>query len=310
MINEPSKLSSKMSVNGTSFVSQFTFSCGNTVSIYDIHSMHGLNQLLGHVKFNNREFGDVLYRGQGVLFDSLTPSLFREWKGRTGTLGRSRQLSTIIGKFMHTNKISGDFKLGPDEKANRYKVEGVLQHYGVPTKCIDLVDNHWVALWMGLYECKKQVMVDTYYHYQKREIPIVDVLKGVKSLYDSLYQYILLLAVPYGKHTEDGIIVSDDYVTVDLRKAVASVFLRPHAQHAIVAERNVKNPQSVLEYDMASAVVGILRMRIDIVDKWLGNGGLVTQENLFPPPSMDKGYDQLLLCQDLLEDGYDLMKYV
>lgn len=61
---------------------------------------------------------------------------------------------------------------------------------------------------------------------------------------------------------------------------------------------------------MAPAVVGILRFRIDIVDKWLGNGMLVTQENLFPPPSMDKGYDQLLRCQDLLVDGYELTKYI
>lgn len=272
--------------------------------------MHGLNQILGHVKFNNREFGDVLYRGQAALYDSLTPSLFRAWNGCAGTLSRVDTLAQIITRMMESEKIKGDLKLGYHKKANRYKVEGLLQHYGVPTKCIDLVDNHWVALWMGLYECQKQVKVDTYYHYQKREIPLIEILNKEKSLEESIYQYILLLALPSGKYATDGLTASSDFITVDLRKAVSSIFLRPHAQHAIVAERKVASPSSIADYDMAPAVVGILRFRIDIVDKWLGNGMLVTQENLFPPPSMDKGYDQLLRCQDLLVDGYELTKNI
>ena len=36
----------------------------------------------------------------------------------------------------------------------------------------------------------------------------------------------------------------------------------------------------------------------------------ITQENIFPPTSMDKGYGQLLQCQDLLAHGYELAKYV
>lgn len=118
------------------------------------------------------------------------------------------------------------------------------------------------------------------------------------------------MALPSGEYATDGLTVSNDYITVDLRKAVSSIFLRPHAQHAIVAERKVAEPSDIVDYDMAPAVVGILRLRIDIVDKWLGDGTLVTQDNLFPPPSMDKGYDQLLRCQDLLVAGYELAKYV
>ena len=306
----PKKLSPKSSISGTKYVTDYVFACGNRVPIYDVTTMHGLNQILGHVKFNNREFGDVLYRGQAALYDSLTPSLFRAWNGRPGTLGRCDTLGQIINRMVSSDKIKGDLKLGYHKKANRYKVEGLLQHYGVPTKCIDLVDNHWVALWMGLYECRKQVKVDTYYHYQKREIPLIEILNGEKSLEESIYQYILLLALPSGEYATDGLTVSNDYITVDLRKAVSSIFLRPHAQHAIVAERKVAEPSDIVDYDMAPAVVGILRLRIDIVDKWLGDGTLVTQDNLFPPPSMDKGYDQLLRCQDLLVAGYELAKYV
>lgn len=303
-------LTSKATVLGTKFVKNYTFDCGNVVPIYDVLSMQALNQLLGHAKFNNREYGDVYYRGQGALYSTLTPSLFREWNGRKGTLSRSDRLARIINKVMASKDIARDLKLGYDKVANRLKVEGLLQHYGVPTKCIDLVDNHWVALWMGLYECKKQKMVDVFFHYQKREIPLIDILKKEKDIEDVIYQYILLLALPHGEYATDGLTVSDDYVVVDLRKAAASVFVRPHAQHAIVAERNIAAPQKASEYDMAQAVVGILRLRIDLVDEWLGNGALMTQENLFPPPSLDKGYNQLLHCSDVFTSGYELMKYV
>lgn len=306
----PVKLKKTLSIPGASYVLDHIFQCGNIVPVYEISTLHALNQIIGHIKFNNREFGDVYYRGQASLFDTLTPSLFRSWNGQRATLARVDTLALIVTRMMESSKISREFKLGRSKKANRLKIEGILQHYGVPTKCIDLVDNHWIALWMGLYACQKQVKVGTYYHYQKREIPFVDILKGNKSLDDTLYQYILLLALPYGSYTADGLFESDDYFVVDLRKALSSIFLRPHAQHAIVATRKVKTPKDITDYDMSEAVVGILRMRIDIVDKWMGDGALVTQDNLFPPPSTDKGYDQLLLCQDLLVDGYRLTKYV
>lgn len=304
-------LTTKSTAPGTKLVCDYTFACGNTVPVYDVTSMHGLNQLLGHAKFVNKEYGDVYYRGQGALYDTLIPSLFRKWDGLVaGTLARGNTLDDIILRMMQSDKIAGDLKLSGDKKYDRLRIEGILQHYGIPTKCIDLVDNHWVALWMGLYECQKIEKVETFYHYQKREIPFIELIKKEKEVEDVIYQYILLLALPNGKNTTNGLTISDDYVTIDLRKAVSSVFLRPHAQHAIVAERRPHQPKDINDYDMAPAVVGIIRLRIDMVDKWMGNGQLLTQENLFPPPSMDKGYGQLLTCQNLLASGYELAKYV
>ena len=37
----------------------------------------------------------------------------------------------------------------------RLVIEAVLQHYGATTYCVDFVDNHWTALWFGLYEWDK-----------------------------------------------------------------------------------------------------------------------------------------------------------
>ena len=60
---------------------------------------------------------------------------------------------------------------------------------------------------------------------------------------------------------------------------------------------------------MASQVTAILRIRIDRVSEWLGNGSLLTKENLFPSPSIDQGYNNLLTYLNELEAPFDIKKY-
>lgn len=55
---------------------------------------------------------------------------------------------------------------------------------------------------------------------------------------------------------------------------------------------------------MSSQVIGILRVRVDRVKKWLGDGELLSQANLFPPPTSDYGYDILLSRDDLFSENY------
>ena len=65
------------------------------------------------------------------------------------------------------------------------------------------------------------------------------------------------------------------------------------------------------DYDMASQVIGILRIRIDNVDQWLGNGQLLSQDNLFPNAMNDYGYDLLLqLPDDFIPKNFSIAKYV
>jgi hypothetical protein len=43
----------------------------------------------------------------------------------------------------------------------------------------------------------------------------------------------------------------------------------------------------------------------------MGNGELLTQNNLFPPPAYDYGFDLLLSRDDLFKDSeYSIAKYV
>ena len=129
---------------------------------------------------------------------------------------------------------------------------------------------------------------------------------------DQMYTYVLLIAMPYPQGEPNmGISETEDFVEVDLRRALPSIYLRPHAQHALVIRRREKgNTYNRADYyDMSSQIVAILRIRIDRVAEWLGDGALLTQSNLFPSPSIDQGYNNLLLNADYFPDPCQIKKY-
>lgn len=294
----------------TKFVDTYQFKNGHVAPIFDVESMHGLNQIIGHSKFNNRNYGRVYYRGQCELYDQLLPSLFRKCK-RTAVFA---DLNKIIKSIYTDKKLANDLHVDASKKdISSIKVEGILQHYGLPTRYIDLVDNHWIALWMGNNRFEEKHIKNKYCHFVQREVLFEDVAGGIYSLpMDNkyLYQYILLLALQYPKSNVEGVSLSDNHIIVDLRQALPSVFLRPHAQHGLVARNKVPTEMSVNDYDMSPSVVCILRLRIDKVSSWLGNGLMLTQNNLFPPAGNDCGYDLLLSRNDIFtQPKFQIARY-
>lgn len=307
MVIGPEKLKNSLSVPGLSFVGEHTFECGNKAPIYEVTTMHGLNQVIGYAKFINKGYGEVFYRGENHLHNGLIPSLFRGCVGTT----KWNIVSPLVNKIIKDDGVKDAINVGTSVTLGRMKVEGMLQHYGVQTRYTDLVDNHWVALWMGLYKCEVNKRIVKYHHYSKRKNECLDVYDGTTHPKDDLYQYILLLAIPKPTTIIEGVELSDDFVLVDLRQSLPSVFLRPHSQHGLVVRKKPDVNKYAKEYDMASEVIGILKIRIDKADQWLGNGQLLSQENLFPSPMNDYGYDLLLnLPAEFFPEGYNIARYV
>lgn len=303
-------LADNLSIAGTKPSGKHKFSCGNEVPVFEVTSIHALNQIIGYAKFINRAYGDVYYRGECRLHDTLRPSLLRKSDSASAS---SYQLNTLIRKYITDQKFSKLLKMDDkDGYSNETIIEGMLQHYGVPTRCIDLVDNHWIALWMGLNKCQSLKQMNSYYHYNQRIIPYPEIAMGTALNTDDLYQYILLIAIPGGnKRKNNGVYESKDYVKVDLRQALPSIFLRPHAQHGLLVRRIPKDGNLSSAYDVAVSVMGILKIRIDLSASWLGNGQLISQDNLFPAPGYDNGYDLLLSRNDLIEEsGFEIARFV
>lgn len=190
-------------------------------------------------------------------------------------------------------------------------MESVLQHYGIPTHYVDVVDNHWTALWFGANKYTAY-LGNSFCKYEKRSVDMGEVLQKrielsesefdayLESTKENMYQYLLLIAVSKSETTSNnGINIGDDTISVDLRSALPSTFLRPHAQHGWTIKR--KSPDSEYGLDMANNVVGILRIRVCDAFNWVGNGELLSQESLFPNPHFDQGYNVLLNHKEFFE---------
>ena len=310
-----SKITSMMIIPDAEFIENHKFNNGESVPIFEALSVYGFNRLVGYLKYINRTYANVYSRGECKLHPSLIPSLYRN---KTDLLVEDNKIKTIINRFIKDPKLSQKLSLNPFDNDSRYVVEGVLQHYGATTSFLDVVDNHWVALWMGLNEYTVKEQLDKYARYIERSIPIIEKLiedplhKNKNMWEEKLYQYVLLVAVPFAvNQSEKGISISDSIIEVDLRKALPSTFLRPHAQHGLVIKRNITAKVATAnDFDLSSNVVAIIRVRIDRAKKWIGDGELLTQDNLIPPPGYDPGYDLLLQRSDLFQNSsLKIMKY-
>ena len=305
-------ISNNLSIAHAAKEGTYTFSCGHTVPIYEAYTVHALNQLIGYAKFLNKNYGNVYYRGECRLHDSLKPSLYR--KGKNVETATAR-LTALLKKIYSDSYMSNELKINRNKiDVEKNKIEAMLQHYGIPTRFIDVVDNHWIALWMGLNYIEHIKQVHTYYHYVERIVSVLDLTSDSKE--KDFYQYILLITIPFSsKKLSSGIEESSNFMQIDLRQALPSLFQRPHAQHGLVIRKKRHEedmPIGMDAYDLASSVIGVVKIRIDRAKEWLGRGTLLTQNNLFPSPAYDYGYDLFLDRSDLFEEckPFEITRYI
>jgi len=112
--------------------------------VYHVHDPHALVQAAGYLKHihgcNDGEL--IFFRGESKLYGTLPPTLFR---GVSTQGGQSRKIGLLNAALASARANSTIFgSLDPSVH------EPLLQHYGVKTSWIDLVDNIWVALWRRL----------------------------------------------------------------------------------------------------------------------------------------------------------------
>lgn len=320
-------LNENMRIEGCRFEKSFPFSSGHNVPIYKVDNTSAFNQLVGYAKFKNAGYGNVYYRGINNLYDNVLPAIMR---GRVK--GVPNDLNKICEEIANDSRLKKSLKLRiekckKDDKSqkdinknikrfNRYTIEALLQHYVGRTSFLDVVDNHWIALWMGLHKFQMHGKGARYCACIKRQLLFGDMLelfaKEDEILpNEDIYVYVLLIAMPHATSIpEYGITQTEYFVEVDLRKALPSIYIRPHAQHALVIKKREKHSDGSASYfDMSKQVVGIIKVRIDIADNWVGNGYLMKESNIFPSPSLDQGYNTLLMRTDIFKHPFEIVKY-
>jgi hypothetical protein len=170
----PTIIKSNFSGEDCLYIKDWHFDNGHCVPIFEVFSVNGLNQIIGHIKFNNRNYGDVLYRGQCTLHTSMKPSISR---GRVDINPVKKLLREKLFSYTKNENFCKELKISsyPDEaektfgkgdsKRDYLVLEAIAQQYGESTHLLDVVDNHWNALWFGLYAYKKS---NGYAYYKKR----------------------------------------------------------------------------------------------------------------------------------------------
>lgn len=246
------------------------------VDVYHVRTPQLLIQASGYLKHIHGTNGptNVFFRGQGQLYGgALTPSLYR------GISSNDRQKAVYDALSEYLAQIESEG--AALRYVERHIREPLLQHYGIRTHWIDLVDNIWVALWFACHEACVTGRLDEYLHFERRKSS------------DSEYAYILSLETEWTpQEGRPGCYHGLKTETVDLRVAAPSHFVRPHAQHAILTRKKPKRVSGPV--DCSSLIVGVIRVNLEDAFEWLGNGILLTPHTLFPSPYYDYGYRELL----------------
>jgi len=268
-----SKLSGLTSKHGT-----WTKDDASGIHVYDVSNQHVFVQASGYLKhvLAKDAVCGVFFRGQSRLYPTLEPSLYRGAKTQKQKQRRDDALNAYLkaskGKVLRS--------------VAEYAREPLLQHYGIRTRWLDVVDNIWIALWFACHTAHTTGPLDKYLHFEKRKL-VIDPKEP---------EYAYVLMVKTGMETVElatpGLYTSKDTELIDLRIAAPSTFLRPHSQHGLLFRRSRWTDHNHM--DNAEFVAGVLRVKLRDALEWLGDGSLTTIHALFPPPTYDFGYGQLL----------------
>ena len=252
--------------------------------------MHALVQATGYIKYKADPWERIFFRGQNKIHESLRPSLYRGIQTENVQGSRHAWINQIVKQLSDSE---GVFHNIPE-----YAHEPLLQHYGLKTTWLDLVDNIWVALWFAVNRSFSVGKYNEFLHFEERT-----------PLFPEEYGYILLIRVDENKRAapRKGMIVGKDTETIDLRVAVPSIFLRPHAQHGLLFRRRGNDSTRALDY--ISTVEGIIRFDLKKGLDWLGRGSMHSVRSLFPPPHFDHGY-RILLNHDLSDKKHGCIHHI
>jgi hypothetical protein len=236
-----------------------------------VKSYAALVRVVGYVKYMSSS--NVLMRGQTNCYGCMKPSAYRNTT--------ARQIDDEVEKFLsHFRKKTG---FDPDP-IHQVSTEALLQHYGIRTRWLDLVDSLAHALFFAAYEMSKREGTYSfkgkegdfaYVHLidcgTDRDLAAVKVLDGLRIV-----------------NTAGVWETTDGFALCDLRRAKSSKALRPHAQHGYLC----RPPRG--ESDLWTRVLLRIAFSPEQARSWLGNGAALSPEELFPDAKNDRVYGKLL----------------
>jgi len=246
--------------------------------VFHVEDPHALVQAAGYLKHIHGciDEENIFFRGESKLYGTLPPTLFRGAESQGAQARKIGILNAALALARDENSIF--------QRLDQHVHEPLLQHYGLKTSWIDVVDNIWVSLWFACHKAKAVGRINEYLHFEQRTV----------AKEPGSFAYVLLVSADAKsvKSSAAGIVIGKKTELVDLRVAAPSIFLRPHAQHGLLMRMRGDSHMRPLDY--MPQVRGIIRINLGDALEWLGHGKMLGVHALFPPPFYDRGYDILL----------------
>jgi hypothetical protein len=248
----------------------------------EVSSYQGLVRVLGYMKYSLKDKW-ILFRGQTRCYGSLQPGIYRA-AGED-----SAEVDALMDGFLDRYRDAMGFDPRP---AHKVTTEPLLQHYGIRTRWVDLVDSIPYALFFATRTLRQIAGADDVFAY-------IDAPgeKGVIYLVDCGYEQELrpVSVVERGQPQDvPGIWAEFEgrqatgFQVCDLRRAKPSKALRPHAQHGWLCRPEVG------EQDLWYRVVLRIVVPTGAARVWLGSGDCTSPGALFPSPADDFNFHRLL----------------
>lgn len=237
----------------------------------EISSYSSLVRVAGYLKYNiGKTIGtQVLFRGQRHCYAqpgkrvSLPPSSYR-----TLTEANRRIYENHLRQFLVAFRRDRETD---ETKEQLVTTEPSLQHYGIRTRWIDVVDSIPHALFFAVHEFPENGGA-------------YNCIKAQPA--NEGYCYILVVVLRNLVQTSGGFWKSASAELCDLRCRKTSLMTRPHAQHGLLFRDRLSD-------NAGHRVAAQLALPLGLASTWIG-GDCFHPTQMFPPKSEDPYYGSLL----------------
>lgn len=235
-------------------------------NIVECSTYISLVRLLGYVKYHSSS--TVLVRGQSRCWGNLNPSAIRTAPNNSDL---HREADDFLVTFRNTLQVDL-------EEAQQHSTEPHLQHYGIRTRWLDVVDSLPHALYFAVFN---------QYNSDGRSRMILP--QGGESSTDYGYLYLIDCDPDEARAPQTrGVWTTDSGLKIcDLRRAKPSKALRPHSQHGYL----IRGTDT--ELNLWNRVLVRIRVPRKQAHEWI-SGHCLAHCAMFPGEHEDQNYATLL----------------
>lgn len=230
-----------------------------------VRTYRALVRVVGYFRYHAASA--LVYRGQTMCFGKMKASLHRR---------SSAPPDAEVESFLRRFRTAMDV----DRTAvSKLSTEALLQHYGLDTRWLDVVDSLPHALFFACHDMCPSPL-----------------LQGTQTFLPSLREYGFVYVLDVGhlrpvrrdRRTVIGYSRSSlGLKVVDLRALKPSNALRPHAQHGLLVSAPSEAP------DLWPHLVARVAVPVREARAWIA-GDATDRTSLFPPPVWDTFYGVML----------------